>query len=256
MENNGQITVAPIEITVADHARDDAVALYEQARRVVITAQPDYEMAGGLLQKVKKKAREFDGQRKEITKPMDEAKSKAMALFKPPLDMLKEAECHLKRDMIDYTNEQERKRREQEEKLRRQAAAEEARKKRALEEQARKKEAEARRLREEAEKANAEERERLEAEASKKEAEAEARREKAEDVHVEAPVLAPTIEKPAGISYAVKWTAQVLDKKAVPEEYKLINESALNKVAQATKGSIAIPGVVFTSEKVVSSRRQ
>ena len=156
--------------------------------------------------------------------------------------------------MITYETEQEKIRKEQEEKLRKQAAAEEARKKKALEEQARKKEEEARKLREEAEKADTEEKARLNSIAKKKEEEADARREKADATHVEAPVLAPRVEAPKGISYTMKWTAEVIDFKALPDEYKLPNDSMLNKLAQATKGKVPVAGVKFKSEKIVASR--
>lgn len=248
------ITVEPIQTLEATKASEDALALHNQAQNIVITTQPDYDMAGTLLQRIKGRMKYIEAKRKDITKPLDVAKKLVMELFRTPLIKLGEAEVNIKRGMLTFEEEQERIRKEQQEKLERQAAAEEARKKKALEEQARKKEEEARKLREEAEKADAEEKARLEAIAQKKEEEAEARREKAEATHVEAPVIAPRVETPKGISYTTKWTAEVVDFKALPDEYKIEDTSMLNKLAQATKGKVPVPGVIFKSEKVVASR--
>jgi len=253
MENK-TITVAPIQTAEATKAGEDAIALHSQAQAIVIVTQPDYEIDGTLLQKIKGRAKEIEVKRKEITKPLDVARKLVMELFRTPLIRLGEAELNIKQGLRNFDEKQEHIRKEQEEKLRKQAAAEEARKKKALEEQARKKEEEARKLREAAEKAGAEEKARLEAEATKKEAEAEAKRDKKEEVHVEAPVLAPRVETPKGISYKDKWTAEVVDFTALPDEYKIANMSMLNKIAQATKGQVRILGVKFSSAKIVSSR--
>ncbi len=251
---NKVITVEPIETKSADHATDTALQCLKQANSLIIKSQPDYEMAGSWLKKIKGHVKAFDVERKKITVPLQTATKAVMDLFRPAATKLSEAEAIIKRTMIAYETEQERIRKEQEEKLRKQAAAEEARKKKALEEQARKKEEEARFLREEAEKADAEEKARLEAQAKKKEEEAEARREKAEATHVEAPVIASRVETPKGISYTIKWTAEVIDFAVLPDEYKLPNLSMLNKMVQATKGKILVAGVKYKSEKVLASR--
>lgn len=229
MENN-VIRVEPIQTRDAVKANEDAISYHDQSRDLVIKMQPDYDMAGTLLQKIKGCAKAIEDKHKEITKPLDQAKKAVMDLFRNPLIKLAEAESIVKRSMVTFEDEQERIRKEQEKKLRKQAAAEEARKKKALEERAKK------------------------AEEQGKAEKAEELREKAEETHVEAPVLAPRTEKPKGIAYKIRWTAIVVDFKALPDEYKLPNMSMLNKLAQATKGKIPVAGVEFKSEKEVASR--
>jgi hypothetical protein len=65
-------------------------------------------------------------------------------------------------------------------------------------------------------------------------------------------VAAP--EKPPGVSYRDKWTAEVVDVKVLPREYMVPNQQALDKFAGAMKGSIPIPGVKFHKEKIMASR--
>lgn len=251
---NKVIEVKPIETKAVEVETVKSQELLVTAKQAIIENQVTYEAAGDVSKLIKTKQKELESMRRNITKPLDQAKKAVMDLFRKPLIMLAEAEGFVKKSMLDYTTKQERIRKEQEEKLARQAKAEEDRKKKALEEQARKKDEEARILREKAEKANAEEKARLEAEAKKKDEEAEAKREKKEEVHVEAPVLAPRTETPKGISYKTVWSAEVVDFSKLPDEYKLPNMPMLNKMAQATKGKVPILGVKFKSDKVVSSR--
>ncbi len=249
------ITVAPIETKFAEQAQDTAIALLKTSKALEIKTQIDYDSAAEGLKKIKGVAKDIEAKRKEITKPLDQAKKAVMDLFRNPLALLNEAEYIVKNGLLGYTEMQEKKRREQQEKLDRQARAEEDRKKKALEEQARKQEEKAAEARKNAQLAeNEAEKKRLEEVAKKAEEEAEKRRDKKEEVKVEAPVLAPQAETPSGISYKIRWTAEVVDFKLLPNEYKLPNMPILNKMAQATKGKVPIPGVKFNSEKDVSSR--
>jgi len=234
MENSnvthGKITVEPIETKFADHAQDTAVALLETSKMLKINKQVDYDAAAEGLKNIKRISKEVEGERKKITEPLNKAKAAIMDLFRKPLVILGEAEEIVKKSMITYTDEQEKKRREQEEKLARQAKAEEDRKKKALEERAKK------------------------AEAEGKTEKAEELRDKKEEVRVDAPVLAPRTETPKGVSYRDKWTAEVADFAKLPDDYKLPNMAMLNKMAQATKGKVPISGVTFKSEKILASR--
>jgi hypothetical protein len=218
-------------IDTEEVSKNTDVALLCRQADIQVANQHDYDLAADVLANVKKRYKELDAERKEITKPIDDAKKRVMELFNAPLSLLKKAEDALKRLMIDYTNEQERKARE--EQLRLQRIAEKA-----AEEEKKKLEAKIAR-----------------AEASGKEEKAENLKEELESVEpISVPVIAPQVEKPKGISYKDKWSAIVVDFSKLPDEYKLPNQSALDKVAQATKGSIAIPGVKFESEKILSSR--
>lgn len=228
MENT--ITVKPIETREAAKATRQAELMIVEARDIVIKTQPDYENAADILKIIKGRLKKLVDMRKAITIPLDEAKRKVMDLFRTPQQHYSNAESFLKEKMITYTDEQERVRKVQEEKLRKQAEAEEVRKKKALEERAKK------------------------AKKAGKVEKAEELREKAEDVHVEAPVLAPRTETPKGVSYKDKWYAVVVDKTKIPIEHMEPNMQMLNKIAQATKGQLLIPGVEFKSEKIVASR--
>ena len=225
-----QIVVEPISTEVAVRAQEEAPAILKKAEAVVIFNQDQYEGANSVLKTVKGKYRDLDSIRKEITKPLDQAKRVVMDLFREPLETLAKAESIIKRAMITYSDEQDRLRIEEQRKLEAKARAEEERKRKELEERAKKWAA----------KGN--------------EAKAEELQEQAEDVHVEAPIVAPSIEKPKGVSYRERWHAEVTDEAKVPREYLMVNIQALNKVAQATKGALKIPGVEFKCEKELASR--
>lgn len=60
--------------------------------------------------------------------------------------------------------------------------------------------------------------------------------------------------KAAGIAMREVWEAVVTDKSKVPLEYMEVNMSALNAIAKATKGTLAIPGVQFMKKTVSSVR--
>lgn len=209
----------------------DVPALCKRAD-LIISSQEDYETASVALREVKSRYKELEGQRKEITSPLDDAKKRVMDLFRAPLDLLSKAESLLKQKMIGYTDEQEKKAEEERKRLQKLAEAE-------------------------AEK----ERKKLEAKieraiASGKTDKVETLQEEKEKVQpIIIPFVPPQIDTPRGVSYREKWTAKVINFKLLPDEYKLPNQAALDKIGQATKGSISIPGVEFSSEKILASSR-
>ena len=226
-----QIVVEPISTEIALRAQQEAPAILKRAEALVIFNQGQYEKANSDLKLLKIKIREFDSKRKEITKPLDQAKNAVMDLFRTPLEILAKAESIVKRAMITYAEEQERLRREEQRKIDAKARVEEDRKRKEL----------AARAEKWAAKGN--------------EAKAEELQEQAEEVHVETPVIAPIAEKPKGVSYRDKWSVdKIVDAEKVPREYLEINISALNTIAQATKGLAKIAGVTFKCEKILSSR--
>ena len=150
-----------------------------------------------------------------------------------------DAESIIKRKVIAYQSELERKRQE------------EARK------------AEAARL-----EAERKERERLEAQAKKAEEKgkvekAEALREQAETV-VAAPVfMPPPPPQVKGSNFRKVWKGKVIDIKALcqaigsghaPINFIELNQAAINAYAKATKNSMPVPGVVFSEETEMSVR--
>ena len=225
-----QITVQPIEVEEIE-LTNDVAALTKSSYSLIISSQKEYITASDLLKKIKSRYKELDLQRKEITKPLDEAKDKIMILYKKPLNLLSEAETIIKRLMIGYTAEQDRIARTEQLHLQKIADAE-------------------------AEK----ERKRLEARIER--AEASGKEDKAEELTLQkemiqtisVPVITPNIETPKGVSYRDKYYAEVIDFKLLPDEFKLPNMSALDKILQATKGAIQIPGVKINIEKILSSR--
>lgn len=64
----------------------------------------------------------------------------------------------------------------------------------------------------------------------------------------------PVMPKCEGTSMRAIWKAVVTDPDKVPREYLIVNQSALDALAKATKGSITIPGVRFEKTFVNSTR--
>lgn len=60
--------------------------------------------------------------------------------------------------------------------------------------------------------------------------------------------------KCAGTSMREVWKAVVEDIAKIPREYLIVNQAMLDKVAQATKGAISIPGVRFEKTFVNATR--
>lgn len=198
---------------------------------LTITNNQEYLNSGEFLKRIKTVSKLIDDSRKELTRPLDEVKKRVMDFFKDPLEQLSAAETVLKRAMLGYQQEQERIRREEEQKAIARAKAEEERKRRALEERA------------------------IKAEESGNTAKAELLRERADDVYVPAMATAPTLEKVKGISTKKVWKCRITDEAKIPREYLVINETMLNKMAQATQGKIPVPGVEFYQEDVLSAGR-
>ena len=217
--------------TVEEQKKTSDVPVLCEKAELIISNQSDYEAASTVLSEVKSRYKELDAQRKEITKPIDAAKKAVMDLFKTPLELLEKAESKIKGLMIGYTNEQERKAREEQARLQRLADAEAAKQKKILEEKIAR-------------------------------AEASGKTEKAEELQMQketitpivAPIIAPQIETPKGVSYREQWSAEIIDEKLIPREYLIVNLQALNKIAAATKGTISVPGVRFVSTKILASR--
>jgi len=189
-----------------------------------------YEMAGKELVEIKRKRKSIEKMQEDMLSPFKEAKrkieegrKKIVDFFANPLNALAEAERTLTRACSGFLEAEDRKRR----------AAEE----RALEEQ--------RKLQESAEK-------------KAEKLEAKGQNGKAAEIRAAVPVVtAPVAQAPAkvsGLSFRDNHKARVVDPKAVPREYLMIDEQKLDKVAKATKGSIKIPGVEFYCEKVSVGR--
>jgi hypothetical protein len=208
------------EITVIEGKVNPMVA---KAQALEIKDNPQYFTATDFLKGIKALEKEVEDTFDPIIEKSHLAHKEALSqkdkYFKP----LVNAERLIKSKIGEFLVIEERKRKEAEDKLRR-----EADKKR--EELERKAE---------------------EAAANGKESKAEQYQEKANNVV--APTLAPTVEKVEGISFRENWYAEVTDINLLPKTYMLPDMVKLNKFAKAMKDSVAVPGVTFKCEKIVSS---
>jgi len=251
--------------------KENEVSAFISSKAIAkIVDQTTFDHAIEVAKEARKRAKELEAERISITGPLNQSLSRINALFKPQIAKYEAFDKGLNRLCNTYTQEQEAIRLEQQRK-----ADEEARKERErIEAQARaqrEKEAAHKREAEEAERkakeaANEAERATLQAEADKKRRQAEAAAAKAETKEAVAQtVVAPVIEKKVETrgQYGVeRWTAQVKDKAEFVRwalgssmlEYLTVNESLLNKEAQATKGARQWPGVAVT--KSVEARRR
>jgi hypothetical protein len=209
------------EITVIENKVNPAIA---EAQAMVISNNPQYIKATDFLKAIKALEKEveaaFDPAIEAAHRSHKIAIEQKDKYFKPLIN----AEKLIKGKIGDFLAEEERKRKEEEEKLRREAEKKEAELK---------KKAEA-------------------ARANGNEKAAEKYEEKANNVI--APTLAPTVEKVKGVTFSDLWYAEVVDLKLLPKEYMLPDMPKLNKLAEAMKDSVVVPGVVFKSKKIISSR--
>lgn len=216
-----------IDITSETQAvvdRSESLALQLQTYKV--TCQDEYNTAGEHLKSVKNATKQLDDLRMSMTKPLDESKKRIMDFFRKPQDILTVAEGALKRSMLAYQQEQERKRRE-----------EEAR----LQEKARR---EAERLAARAEKADAN------GNAEK----AAILRQEAQEKEMAAPVVESRVEKVAGVSTKKVWKFEIINEDLIPREYMTPDEARIGKVVRATTGTMQIPGVRIYSEDTLAAR--
>ena len=196
-----------------------------------ITNQETYNQGGEWLKLIKAKAKELDTLRKSMTAPIDLAKKRIMELFSDPMDRLATAESCLKRGILSYQQESERKRMEEETRLQEMARKEEERKRRVWEERAAK------------------------AEAAGKDEKAEELRQQKEDVFILPPIIPSQVEKVAGIQTRAIWKFEIKDANLIPREYMIPNEKMLGEVTRATKGTLQIPGIRIYSEETIAAGR-
>ena len=218
------VDIKPIDVSIVKEVEKDTALIVQEASSLVIKTQNDYELAGSLRMRIKGKIKELDEKRKSITAPLDLAKKNIMALFNPIIEKLNNGVEIIDQGVIIFSEEQDRRAREA------QAKADE----------------EARKAREKAE-------------AKARELEAQGKTEKAAAAQAKAdaviaPVVVAAIHKVAGQAIKEVWYAEITDFKALSDDYKLPNQSLLDKTAQASKGKLNIPGIVFKSRKIVSGR--
>ena len=227
-----------IEITPpADELKQTALTLPQQAKAIIITDQATYEVAAEKLLGVAALRRQIVDYHKPLKQKAHEAHAAICAAEAGMLAPVAEAEMILKRGIGAYQAEQAR-----------------------IQEQ---------REREAREKAEREAAELLEQQLEAAEAEGATPEEVQAIIEQPAPApvirVEPTIQRAAGISTAKIYRAEVFDIKKLARAVAdgcvaatLIegNTVALNQLARATKGSVAIPGVRVIEEQAVRVARR
>lgn len=206
-----------------------------EAEAFKVTTAEQYTEAGELLKRVKSRAKELEEEELKITRPINAGLKAVRDLFRTPRQRAASAESVLKRAMIAFTAEQDRKRREL------QAQQEEA----------------ARR-----------EREKLARQAERAAAKGKVER-AAELEQRAATVVAPVVQieqpKVAGISDRKVWKAECTDLKALvkaiaegraPLSYVMANDKVLGQQARSLKSEFVCDGVRVWSESSLAAGAQ
>jgi hypothetical protein len=239
------------------------------AKAYVIDGPEMFEMAAAELQQIKALQKGVEKQRTDITGPMNTALKAVNALFKTPSDWLDQAEQVLKRAMLGYQQEEQRKQREEQQRRDREAAAERARVEADAAAERARSEKEAQALRDQA--AEAAKTGDVEA-AARLETAAESRQEQAQMVVQElaqtrelisAATVEKTVPKVSGLSTRKVWKVEVTDKLAFvryiaehPEYLELVepNTPAVNKLGLALKQACPLAGVRVYEDEQLASR--
>jgi hypothetical protein len=269
-----EATAAPPEVA----ADPKLLALPTQAERevdcakaLVIDSPEMAQIAADSLGQVSKRRKAIEEQRLALTRPMDEAKRRVMEFFGRALDPLTTAEGLIRGKLSQYhAAERERVARELRQQqeaaaLERRQREEEAARARQAEQDA---QAEAERLAQEAAATGSADAARAAEEAAQQaqaaagatiEAEAEA-----DAATFAPPVVVRDTPKVSGASFRGAWKAECVDLAALitaaatnPQLHCLlkVDTTALGQVARAQKGAVAIPGIRFYQDTVVSVRR-
>lgn len=96
---------------------ENALAIVNQAKDIVIITVDDYSFADLMLKEVKGWIKTLDDEEKKITRPLLEGIENARALFREPKQRANDVKNILSTRMVDWAEEQKRKEREEERKL-------------------------------------------------------------------------------------------------------------------------------------------
>lgn len=256
-----------IDVKEPDHATlmQSSNKALQIATEFEIKNNEDCEKATRLLKRIKERISSLNEQRLEITRPMDEAKSKIMLLFKQPITLLNDAEIKIKFSILEYTKKQqeivriEREKAELKAKQEREALEIEAKiiKQKAIAEiEALKTKANA--LADSTEKAK------IQTEISSAIVSAKDQINEitsiAESIK---PEHVPVSKKQEGVHLRQIWKGKCVDISKLLNhiivsgeniELLMINEQLLNKMARETKGNAKIPGIEFYSEQTIAAK--
>jgi hypothetical protein len=258
------ITIEPVDIDMFKRADN----LLASACGVVVTTPGQYAETADILKSVKAFAREIEDARKAAVEPLNTEVKKINDAYREPAARAKEAEAALKKALLAYEQEQERKRQAREAELRRQQAAEQAKLRQETEAREAAERERARKAREKAEaaaKAAAEAGRAERAEAILEQAriaeaarvaaaaaEAEAKREAAA-MMPQAIVVHQEPPKVPGLSRRKVWKFRIDDVTKLPPEYLIANEKRIGAVVKALGEDANIPGVTVYAESVMAA---
>ncbi len=227
--------IVPVEVQTKIKETTESLSIYDN---YIVDSPEKYRTGADDVRAIKAKAKILEETKMSLTRPIEEGKKKIIALFKAPLDFLKQAEASVKKAMVLWDTEQEEKRQ-----------AEQAR----LAELQRK---EAEKLREQAEK-EAARAESLKTEKARANAKAQAEKLQAEAVAVVAiaPVVESNAEDVSGISKRRDWKFKILNSDDIPREYMIPDEKYIGQIVRASKGKKQIPGIEIYFEDTIASRK-
>lgn len=228
-----EVNALPVqaEPTIENEQKSSAMKILEQARYLNITSAADYEAAAEFTKQVKALSKRIKDYWAPLKKAARDAWQSLVDREKELLKPLEQAEAEVKTKMAAYQ---------------------------------RKVQEEERAARELAEKLKREEAERLLAEAAKaaeqgNEMESEILLAQAEIMEASQPAVQMQTPKATGVSTRTLYRARIIDESKVPVEVagvviRPVDLAAINKLAQASKGRIQIPGVEVYEEKSVAVR--
>jgi hypothetical protein len=131
---------------ISNEVKERVVSIREKVAKLKgykVTSGPTYQKAVDALKQTKEMQKFLNGERRKMTKPLDDAKKAVMEFFKAPLEEISLIEGFLKQGMAKYNAQQqalvEKKEREEREKR----EAEKAEKRKKLEEAKKNKDAQA-----------------------------------------------------------------------------------------------------------------
>lgn len=193
-----------------------------------ITSPVEFQQSADLLKLVKSRYNEIESKRKELVKPIDEAKKGLQDFFNPSLTRLKNAEMHIKSAIASWQNQERLRIAEQERKLRELALKEQ---------------------------------QRIDGDALDAATEAHQKGDSAfaEEIlnnvpQVGIPAIVSPDNKAQGISMRDNWKYRVIDVNLIPRDYMMPDDKLLTSIAKAKHDGIRIPGVEFYNEPIVSAR--
>ena len=187
-----------------------------------IETNGEYEQSIEILKTIKAKSKELETERKKMTDPLDASKKAIMDFFRKPIDALDNASEWVKKSALAFVQKQEAIRLAEQKRLQDEAEAKQIE----LDEKIAEKQAQGK--------------DTSKLEAKKRE--------------IITPALQSNVSKISGTFVKKTWKARVIDFKAMPDDYKIPNEKALNSLAQATAGTMKIAGVEFYCEEQIIAR--